>query len=1306
VRTQEQRLDSADFVRRRRCSLTAAAWTLVACWLPAGPARASVILSEVLYHPLGTAEEAESLEFVELYNDEPLPRDLSGYRLEGGAYFLFPEGTVIDALSALVVARDPAALAARHGIALPLGPWIGRLDNGGDEVALVDTGGSRVSSVRYNDRGAWPAAADGLGPSLVLRDPLLEPERSTSWGWSPRRGGTPGAVSFEVVEPEVLLNEVYRLGDGTGWIEVFNPAAAAADLGGYGVGAGASPAPVFQWPPGTVLPPRGFLLVEERELGFALDPLDLLAFVLAPDGERIADARRLEERRGAASDGRYPDGAPRWFRLDAPSPGVPNPPPRLAPLAIHEIHFHPYSEDPEDPEGEAREFVEVLNMGSSAVELAGFEFSAGISYTFPEGTVLAPGSLIVVAKDPARIEEAYGIQGVHGPFVGVLADDGETLRLSDALGNVVDEVRYFDSGSWPRWADGRGPSLELVDPRSDNSLGGAWSESEHSAEWQTYEYTARQRSGDSELHLFLLGAGEALVDDIEVLPAAGGSNLVPSGNFDGATPLQGWVIQGTQIDSRLEPGGGPDGTNALRIVASRRGDAGVNRIERQTTPSLAANAMYTVRFKARWLRGMNLLMTRSWNHGIARVTRLQVPPHGGTPGRPNSRAAPNTGPLIHAVEQSPVLPAAGDPVAVRARVSDPDGVASATLYFRLDGEAAFRSVPLMEDAQDAPAPSSAGAYSARIEGMGSAAATAEFYLEARDGAGLESRAPADAPATTYLFQYDDTVPRHEVPACRLVVRRADLDLLRSRPALSNHHLPATFIYGDSRIHHLAEFRYRGSPYLRDPGVTGNRKGFRVRLRDEAPLRGSVRLTLDEQAVDPTYQNDRIINHFLARAGGIPYGDRRHVHLIVRGQSFGTYEQALTVDGRYLERAFGSDADQGELYKIDAHYEILDNGIDFQFPEFTSWRHRDDKEELRFIYKKRSREKCDDFSSLLELLDLMDLRVTADAVFDARAAEIIDLDLWVKAIAVYRAVEDWDAIGGWTGKNVYLFRHPDGRWRLIPWDHDVSLGAAALQADQHPGAYLYTPYFAEIRRLLRRPALDRKFNAELQRLLASDYRRDVVDPIFDRTFELLRRTSGGEVPASRKSFLSARRTFLLSQVRDVPALTILSGGGEPFTVSKSPVPLSGKAPFAVETFLVNGEPAMPRWIDRETWEIAVGLRRGPNPIAVLGFDARSGLVGSASTTITYEPPPAPFIRGDADGDGGFSVSDAVTVLLHLFRGRIVLCEDAADADDSGAVALRDALYILNSLFRGGAVPPPPFPELGEDPSEDALGCVGE
>ena len=76
-------------------------------------------------------------------------------------------------------------------------------------------------------------------------------------------------------------------------------------------------------------------------------------------------------------------------------------------------------------------------------------------------------------------------------------------------------------------------------------------------------------------------------------------------------------------------------------------------------------------------------------------------------------------------------------------------------------------------------------------------------------------------------------------------------------------------------------------------------------------------------------------------------------------------------------------------------------------------------------------------------------------------------------------------------------------------------------------------------------------------------------------------------------------------------------------------------------------------------------------------------------VTFEP--MLFSRGDCAVDGRLNVSDAVVLLLYLFRGGEVRCEDACDVDGSQQINLSDAVYLLNFIFGKGAdVIPAPSP----------------
>ena len=121
---------------------------------------------------------------------------------------------------------------------------------------------------------------------------------------------------------------------------------------------------------------------------------------------------------------------------------------------------------------------------------------------------------------------------------------------------------------------------------------------------------------------------------------------------------------------------------------------------------------------------------------------------------------------------------------------------------------------------------------------------------------------------------------------------------------------------------------------------------------------------------------------------------------------------------------------------------------------------------------------------------------------------------------------------------------------------------------------------------------------------------------------------------------------------------------------------------------------------------VDLDAETNVIEVFGFDSADNLLDTTQiTVVTSGSPIPPFIRGDVREDGRLNISDAVAVLLHLFRGESLRCRDAADVDDDGSIRIGDALAILEYLFLLGQAPQPPFPMPGRDPSEDGLDCEG-
>lgn len=152
-----------------------------------------VTFNEVHYNPTLAQTSGE---WIELKNQNSTNVDLSGWRLDGGADFVFPAGTVIAGGGYLVVAENPAALMAAHGITGVLGPLLNSLDNDGESVTLKNNNGRRMDEISYNDKQPWPVAADGSGATLAKVDELHESTSPENWRASVEAGGTPGVFNF------------------------------------------------------------------------------------------------------------------------------------------------------------------------------------------------------------------------------------------------------------------------------------------------------------------------------------------------------------------------------------------------------------------------------------------------------------------------------------------------------------------------------------------------------------------------------------------------------------------------------------------------------------------------------------------------------------------------------------------------------------------------------------------------------------------------------------------------------------------------------------------------------------------------------------------------------------------------------------------------------------------------------------------------------------------------------------------------------------------------------------------------------
>ena len=130
-----------------------------------------------------------------------------------------------------------------------------------------------------------------------------------------------------------------------------------------------------------------------------------------------------------------------------------------AQVVISEIMYDPVG-------GSTNEFVELHNTGTNAVDVGGWSFTDGITYSFPTPSVIAANAYLVVAVNRAAFMALYPNVAnlAAGAYSGQLSNQGETLTLANASGTGVFSVTYDDNAPWPPAAAGLGSSLVLVDP--------------------------------------------------------------------------------------------------------------------------------------------------------------------------------------------------------------------------------------------------------------------------------------------------------------------------------------------------------------------------------------------------------------------------------------------------------------------------------------------------------------------------------------------------------------------------------------------------------------------------------------------------------------------------------------------------------------------------------------------------------------------------------------------------------------------------------------------------------------------------
>jgi hypothetical protein len=147
------------------------------------------------------------------------------------------------------------------------------------------------------------------------------------------------------------------------------------------------------------------------------------------------------------------------------------PPQDLTRLVLSELMYNPPALGATNADD--FEFIELKNTGTNTLDLSGLTFS-GVTFTFTNGSTVAPGAFVVLARNAQVFASRYPGVPVFGVYGGRLDNGGETLTLSHALGTTILALTYDDIAPWPVAPDGFGFSLvprQTTTQASDNGAG-------------------------------------------------------------------------------------------------------------------------------------------------------------------------------------------------------------------------------------------------------------------------------------------------------------------------------------------------------------------------------------------------------------------------------------------------------------------------------------------------------------------------------------------------------------------------------------------------------------------------------------------------------------------------------------------------------------------------------------------------------------------------------------------------------------------------------------------------------------------
>jgi len=850
-----------------------------------------------------------------------------------------------------------------------------------------------------------------------------------------------------------------------------------------------------------------------------------------------------------------------------------------------------------DPDGDFDDWIEIYNYGDKAVDMGGMYLTDDLSepdkWRIPDNnapaTTIGPyGFLLIWADDEAN-------EGtLHAEFK--LSTDGEEIGLYDAAGNPIDSIIFGAQNadeSYGRVPDG-GETWQVFSsatPGKSNTgqvAGVTITEIMYHPYHGLYE---PEDLGQEYIELLNRGAhpvnlaGWRFSDGVDFVfgdvTLAAGEYLVVAANVNAFTAAYrqadnitgGWT-------GRLSNGG-----EAIELTDAQ--GKVIDRVPYADEGDWAARELGPEDHGHRgWMwsdahdgggKSLELINPALGNEYGQNWAASE--PNGGTPGTKNSVADNDIAPLILEVTHSPTIPRSDEQVTVTAHILDEQNrPVEVTLYYRMDGEPNFVTVPMFDDGYHEDEAGGDTIYGGQIPPHENGAII-EFHVEARDIAGNTRTWPAPAmvdglaqQVANLLYQVDNSYNTFWNPGGQpiyyLIMKAQDNEELQyigahTADSWSDAQMNGTFISVDGvdvKLCYNVGIRNRGKGSRDDPPMN-----YRVNFAHDRPWKEITALNINSK-----YAYSQVAGSALWRMAGLPAADATAVQVRVNGQNlaesgvrmYGSYAALEVLDSDWAEHHFPEDGN-GNLYRCGEYTNGREADLDYE---------GEDPNAYRDAYFKKTNEADDDWSDLIQLTYVLDN--APDDNFVEQVGQVLHLQQWLRYLAVDSLLGNLEGGLNYTGRgdDYALYRGlEDPRFMLVPHDLDTLMGQGGRTPD--PDRSILDPYrgVAGLERMLSRPDTVPMYYRQFLDLIDTVFAPENFDPFLDRLL-------GDWVPSSRvddmKQFMAERIPYVLAPIPQEFAIQCdLPLSGEYYYTTADIITLDGAADATkTRSVLVNGRPA--------------------------------------------------------------------------------------------------------------------------------------